>query len=80
VQRRLDAVADDDEGRIGNVQVRIDAKRCGEERSVAVAGGVAVEEVAVVENADGAGLGDRLRRLMDRKVVTLAQRQRRMSP
>ena len=65
----LAAVADHRERRVDDVQVRIDAHRGGEE--VLAVAGVAVEEVAVVEVAIRAGIGDRLRRLVDRVIVGL---------
>jgi hypothetical protein len=62
---------DNAEGGVDDIEVGIDPHRRGEEaRTVA---GVAVEEVAIVEIAIGAGISNRLRRLMDRKIVGLTE-------
>jgi hypothetical protein len=56
---------------VGHAQRRIDPiGHCHEGRAVRRIG---VEEIAVVEIPVGAGVGDRLRRLVDREIVTLGQ-------
>src|SRR5690606_3166301 len=67
----LYAVDDDAERRIHDVEVRIDAERGGEEH-FAIAR-VTVEEIAIVEIAVGARKRDRLRCLMNRKIVRLGE-------
>src|SRR5439155_15983849 len=62
-------------GGVGNVQMRIDAKRNRKEGGASRLRGVAVKKIPIVEIAVGAGIGDRFGRLVDRIVITLAQRQ-----
>ena len=56
----LHTVADHGEMRVDDVEMRVDPQRGGEE--AAAIGGITVEEIAVVEIAVGAGIGNRLRR------------------
>ena len=62
------APAQDRDGGIDDIEVRIDAHRGGEEG--AAIGAVAVEEEAVIEIAVRAGKGDRFGRLVDRILVS----------
>jgi hypothetical protein len=71
VQAVLHTAADDREVGVGHVQVRIDPECDGEE--LGPVRRIAVEEVAIVEIPVGARIGDRLRRLVDRKIVGLGQ-------
>ena len=59
------------EGGIHDVQVWVHTQ-CGRKEHVAT-GGITVEEVTVIEVAVGAGVGDGLRRLMDRIVIALGE-------
>src|SRR5205814_8441008 len=80
VQGRLDAVAHHDKGGVRDVEMRVDAEGDRKEGGVSGLCRIAVEEVAVVEIAVGARIGDRLRRLVNGKIVALAQRQRKIPP
>src|SRR5689334_13653321 len=60
--------------------MRIDSERDRKEGGVAGLRRIAVEEIAVVEIAVRARIGDRLRRLVNGKIVALAQRQRKTPP
>ncbi len=67
----FDPIADHREMGVGDVQLRVDPESDGEElRAVRL---IAVEEVAIVEVPVGPGVGDRLGRLVDRKIVGLGQ-------
>ena len=70
----LHAIDDHAERGVHDVQQRVDAE-CGGKEQRAVRG-VAVEEVAVVEVAVGAGVGNWLGGLVDRVVVALGQHRR----
>ena len=75
MQRGFHPVADHDKSGIGDVQVRINAERGCEERRISGLVRIAVEKIAVVEIAVSPRIGHRLRRLVDRIVIALAQRQ-----
>jgi len=73
MQGDFNAIPDDDEGGVCDVQMRIDAE--GNRKKSVIAGrlGIAVEEITVVEVAVGTRKSDRLGGLMDRIIVRLAQ-------
>jgi hypothetical protein len=52
---------------IGDVEMRINAKGHGEKPGPILA--IAIEEIAVIKIAVGAGKRDRFRRLMDRIII-----------
>ena len=67
----LHTVADHGEMRVDDVEMRVDPQCRGKE--AAAIGGITVEEVPVVEIAVGAGIGNRLRGLVDRVIIPTAQ-------
>ena len=67
----LDPIADHRKMRVGNIEVGIDAK-CHREKARAI-GGIAIEEIAIIEIAVGPRIGNRLGRLMQRKIIAFGQ-------
>ena len=76
VERGLHAVADEDERGVGDVQIGIHAERSAEHQpgpGLVARISISIEEIPVIEVAIRAGEGDRVRRLMDRIVVSKGQ-------
>src|SRR6516225_9268141 len=73
MQGDLNAIPDDDEGGVCDVQMRIDAEGNRKESAIARRLRIAVEEITVVEVAVGTRKSNRLGGLMNGIVVRLAQ-------